>query len=121
MAANKVISLSVSDQGILALTSQRVYPDDPSWATNGAGIAHSYKFGFGVANALAAVEASKTWKTWGAEQQIVKESGKINAPISDGQTPTVVTMFIESDEVAVARNSAGGTTVESVVVYLELK
>ena len=109
-------------QGILALTSQRVYLEDDSWDVNGAGISHSYKFGFGIVDALAAVEASKTWQSWGPEQQIIKDSGPINVPIADDAKVTRVEIFVESDQVEVAvGRSAAGTTVESVAVYLELK
>ncbi|KAH8075748.1 serine-type endopeptidase [Aureococcus anophagefferens] len=44
-------------QGILASTSQRVdLASDDSWTTNLAGVSHSYKYGFGLVDALAALE-----------------------------------------------------------------
>lgn len=47
-------------QGVLASTSQKVQPSDPSWSTNAAGFHHSYLYGFGVVDAGAAVKASKS-------------------------------------------------------------
>jgi subtilisin-like proprotein convertase family protein len=46
-------------QDIIARTSQKVNPHDGGWITNGAGLHHSYKYGFGKINALHAVEEAQ--------------------------------------------------------------
>jgi len=46
---------------LLAATARRVDPDDQSWIVNGAGVAHSAWYGFGLVDAAAAVEAAATW------------------------------------------------------------
>jgi hypothetical protein len=80
----------------------------------------SCRFGFGVPDALAAVEAAKTWQSWGPEQQIIKESVPVNGFIPNTEEGALFELFISSDEVAVER-SAARLTIESVVVYLELE
>jgi subtilisin-like proprotein convertase family protein len=102
-------------QGILATTAQKVYPMDPSWTTNAAGLHHSYLYGFGVVDAHAAVQAAKSWVTFNAEQQIIVESGAVNVSIPDFQTPS---MWVESK---VNVPAASNFVVESVNVYLDLK
>ncbi|CAB9503760.1 Furin-like protease 1, isoform 1 [Seminavis robusta] len=108
-------------QGILALTSQRVYPEDESWTENGAGIVHSNLFGFGLADATAAVLAARDWLFWGTEHQIMTQSTLLNTPIpdADANEGVVATLTITEDDVI----SAAGVPdleVESVVVYLKL-
>lgn len=49
-------------QDILARTSQHVDPSDASWTTNGGGLKHSNKYGFGQIDAGAAVIASQEWR-----------------------------------------------------------
>ena len=45
-------------QDVLVRSSTKVDSTDTSWATNAAGLSHSYKYGFGRVDALAAVTAS---------------------------------------------------------------
>lgn len=96
-------------QGILASTSQVMDPDDESWVTNAAGFSHSYKYGFGVVDAGAAVEAASSWINFGAEAVLTASSRLLNIAIKDDGT------VVES---SVTVN--GIMTVESVVVYLDL-
>lgn len=54
-------------QGIFASTSQKTDSTDESWTTNAAGFNHSYKYGFGLVDAYAAVTKGETWKNYGVE------------------------------------------------------
>ena len=68
-------SLSWRDvQGILATTSQKTDPSDASWATNSVGLHHSYKYGFGLVDAHAAVTAALSWPGYGEELMVTLES-----------------------------------------------
>ena len=109
-------------QGILASTSQQVYPDDPSWVINGGGYAHSYKFGFGVVDAAKAAASASAWPTFGPEKQIMIRSGQIDIPIPDQNDSGEADNFTLTVEVADVINATGADTViiESVVVYLSV-
>ncbi|CAB9496302.1 Furin-like protease 1, isoform 1 [Seminavis robusta] len=102
-------------QGILVVTAQQNDPDDDSWNTrNGAGLNHSYFFGFGLVDAFAAVELAKTWELWDPEIQIMVESGTINLNISDDPTQSATsTVTVPADYV--------DFVTESVVVYMDLQ
>ncbi|CAB9496274.1 Furin-like protease 1, isoform 1 [Seminavis robusta] len=100
-------------QAILAETSRQVDPEEPSWTTNGAGLHHSYKYGFGIVDALAAVEASKNWTNIGPERQLILLSGPLDIMIEDDASRTT----INTQTVSVPENF----TVESVVVYMSLQ
>jgi kexin len=70
LAANP--NLSWRDvQRILASTARQNHPADPGWTTAG-GIRFNHRYGFGVADANAAVRAAKTWVSVGgsAEQKV---------------------------------------------------
>lgn len=58
-------------QGILATTSRIIAPADserdPTRVRNAAGLEHSHKYGFGVVDAEAAVQAAETWSLYGPE------------------------------------------------------
>lgn len=99
-------------QGILATISQKFNEDDPSWSTNAAGNAHSYKYGFGMIDAIAAVAAAQTWEFFTPEVQHIVQSGPINLAIPDYLSDPVSSMIsLEAD---------GTFEVESVVMYLDL-
>jgi subtilisin family serine protease len=108
-------------QGLLAVTSRKIQPladdgdsqtaDSDDWAMNGAGLWHSYRYGFGVADADAAVDRARRWRNYGKERFVAVESGRnLSIPIVDSATSTVVS------SVRVETN----LTVESVVAYLNL-
>jgi subtilisin-like proprotein convertase family protein len=103
-------------QALLASTSQRVQPDDSSWTTNSAGFNHSYKYGFGLVDAYAAVTASKTWRNLGPEVQLEGNSGLLNAAIPDSPLGTIVTNMTLSP----APGVTGTFIVESVVLYIDI-
>jgi hypothetical protein len=99
-------------QGILASTSQKIDSNDSSWATNAAGFNHSYKYGFGLVDASAAVNAAKNWVNYSPEQQIEAQSGSIDLPIAEYPAdPT-------SSKITIVANDTFVT--ESVVVYVNL-
>ena len=47
-------------QAVLAHTARKTDPSDPGWVTNAAGLHHNIKYGFGLVDAAAAVEAAST-------------------------------------------------------------
>lgn len=60
---------------MIAKTATKTDVDDPSWVTNGAGYSHSVYYGFGIINALAAVEAAKEWDLFPPEKMLSATSG----------------------------------------------
>ena len=62
-------------QGVLAATTQTDFNDEDDetgqWTTNQAGVKHSYKYGFGLVDAHAAVIAAQSWATLGSEITLV--------------------------------------------------
>lgn len=48
-------------KAILARSSRRTDPNDPSWTRNAAGLWHSNKYGFGAIDAKASVDLARTW------------------------------------------------------------
>jgi subtilisin family serine protease len=101
-------------QGILASTSQKTDPTDESWTTNAAGFHHSYKYGFGLVDAYAAVTKGETWKNYDVEQKLMGESGTVDILIADDPAATAIsTIGIEVPADSVF-------TTESVVANLNL-
>lgn len=99
-------------QGILVATSQQMDTGGGRWTENGAGFNHSYEYGFGVIDAVAAVNASLAWENFGPEQQILVQSGSIDLAIeNDDAVTTVSNLTVEAKPAFV---------VESVVVYLDI-
>jgi hypothetical protein len=124
-------------QGILAETSSRTDPTDESWSKNGAGLYHSYKYGFGIVHAQAAVEAAKTWINYPPEQQLLVESDLVNVSIADYDSSeaaiasstvtineTTITTAVDGNGMELSSSGGRGLLndfrVESVVVYLDL-
>jgi kexin len=60
--------------GILAATTSRNDPTSSLWTTNAAGFIHNIKYGFGMVDASAAVEAALSWTNPGIEQRIIASS-----------------------------------------------
>lgn len=108
-------------QGILAETSQRVDFEDPSWTTNQVGISHSYKYGFGLIDAAAAVAFAQVWENWDAEKQIMVESGDIDVSIPDNNSNGVSATLTITAENVLAATGTSSIAMESVVVYLDLQ
>lgn len=105
-------------QAILAETASQTDPSDDSWTINnsngdGGGLHVSYKYGFGLVNASAAVEASRSWTNFGPELQLLLKPGEpIDLAIADNaNTPASHSQFVETSE---------DFRTESVVLYLDL-
>jgi subtilisin-like proprotein convertase family protein len=98
-------------QAILALTARHTDPDDDSWVTNGAGLRHSNKYGFGIVNANSAITMAETWVNYPPEIELTAESGAIDLVIPDNPDQTVESTLHIGQEQA-------GFTVESVVVFI---
>jgi hypothetical protein len=50
-------------QYILANTSTQINPEEDDWVINAAGYHHSYRYGFGLVDTLAAVKAAQSWQS----------------------------------------------------------
>ena len=105
-------------QGILVETASQTDPSDESWTINNSGgdaegLHISYKYGFGLVNASAAVEASRSWSNFGPEVQLViKPDDPLDIPIADtANDPTSHSQFVETSD---------DFHTETVVVYLDL-
>ncbi|HMP60765.1 MAG TPA: S8 family serine peptidase, partial [Gemmatales bacterium] len=72
-------------QAILAKTARKVDQGDFGWMVNQAGYNHNYKYGFGMVDALAAVNLAKTW-TLLPQQQQVAYTVNVNQVIPDFNT-----------------------------------
>jgi len=109
--------------GVLATTSQKVYPDDPSWITNAVGLHHSDKFGFGLVDAEAAVKASQSFALYGPEKQVRLDSGPLNEVVPEFGPLEDLLPFELSLNDADVLNATGDAfmAAEHVVVYLELE
>ena len=98
-------------QAILALSASHTDPDDESWVTNGAGLRHSNKYGFGIVNANSAVTMAETWVSYPPEIELTAESGTIDLVIPDDPDQTVEsTLPIDQGQ--------AGFIVESVVIFI---
>jgi subtilisin-like proprotein convertase family protein len=108
-------------QGIIAKTSKRVINDplDESVVVNGAGYWHSRWYGFGVINALAAVEAALEWELYTEEEQVIGMSKEENAVLSDdlNSNDNIHTSTIKITK----KDSAEDFLTESTVMLLDLK
>lgn len=109
-------------QAILAETARKNDPTDNSWKTNGAGFDFSEKFGFGVVDAMAAVQLAENWTPLGPFQQANTGrilSGQLIPESSTGVTLTQVVaddlVNIEFVEVFVDINHAYGGDLEIVL------
>ena len=58
-------------QHIVAHTARKVDVDDSSWVTNGVGLSHSDKYGFGIVDAGAATQMAQAWTSANSTQWCV--------------------------------------------------
>lgn len=68
---------------ILAKTAAKVDDTDTDWATNGAGFHVNHKYGFGMIDATAAVNAAKAHKNLSPQQTATSNVVTVNTPIPD--------------------------------------
>ncbi|MBF0297083.1 MAG: S8 family serine peptidase [Oligoflexia bacterium] len=73
---------------ILAQTARKIQSSDSDWVTNGGGFKVNYKYGFGVVDAKAAVDATKSWVNVGTlktySQNSTIDSSGVDIPDNDG-------------------------------------
>ena len=102
-------------QGVLASTATRPHEDaEDQWTTNQAGVKHSYKYGFGLVDALAATAAATTWTTWGAELTLMTQTVSGEALLDfDGAEH-----WVESEAAAFGSSEF---VIEGVAVYVTIK
>jgi subtilisin family serine protease len=98
--------------GVLASTATKIQPSDPSWTTNGAGLSHSDIYGFGLVNASAAVERSKSWTSLTSEIEIVTDSAQVNIAIPEYPNGAITS--------TITVNANDTYKIETVIVYLDL-
>ena len=94
-------------QNILARTSDKIDAGDESWATNGAGLSHSYLYGFGQVNAYKAVGMARNFSEAGAglPQVSLSHARKPGLIIADGASASD-TISVGDGERAAARCAA---------------
>lgn len=76
-------------QHILANSARHVDPASPGWATNRAGHAIHYQYGFGAVDATAAVNLAETWTSVGPELTLSSGPVAVGQPIPDGSASGV--------------------------------
>ncbi|WP_242935267.1 S8 family serine peptidase [Leptospira kobayashii] len=78
---------------ILARSARQNDPSDAGWFTNGAGLKFNHKYGFGAADANAAVTLAKSWTLLGSVVQKAVTGSTTNASVANnnatGATNTV--------------------------------
>jgi subtilisin-like proprotein convertase family protein len=80
-------------QHVLIESARKCDPDDVSWITNGAGYDVSYDYGFGAADAGAAVALTETWVNVSYEVPL-ETHVDVNLPIPDDD-PNGVTVAVQ--------------------------
>jgi len=105
-------------QGIIAQTSRAVNDDeDDTRNVNGAGFWHSNWYGFGIVDAMAAVEAAVNWQLFAEELQAIGISAEENTVLSDNnQNEFVSTIRLDPNSDGYVDSFAA----ESTVVLLDL-
>jgi kexin len=74
---------------VLAQSARKNHAADTDWAVNGGGFNVNHNYGFGVADANAAVNLAKTWVNVGAELTFATPTASVNAPIPDNSATGV--------------------------------
>jgi hypothetical protein len=105
-------------QGVLAATARTDHNDEDDetgqWTTNQAGVKHSYKYGLGLVDALAAVTAATTWTTLPAEITLVTATTSGAALLDFDGTEH----WVESEA---AEFGSSDFIIESVSVYVTIE
>jgi proprotein convertase subtilisin/kexin type 2 len=102
---------------ILARTARRNDATDPGW-NNTSGLWHNAKYGFGVANAQAAVAAATTWTSVGGSstlQSCGPFSRSPNLAIADAPSSTVAGPVVQD-----TLNISGGTCPITRIEFVEV-
>ncbi|MFM8494351.1 MAG: S8 family serine peptidase, partial [Planctomycetia bacterium] len=80
-------------QHVLATTARKNDPTDLDWTQNGAGRWVNHKYGFGVVDAAAAVNAAKTWTNVGAEVSATTGVITVGQSIPDNSAAGITSSF----------------------------
>ena len=111
-------------QGILAHSSRPVDndPEDDTAAVNSANFHHSNFFGFGIVDAAAAVDLSRSWTNYGEEKMIAIDSGTLDYPIYDDVLAETTSSIVVSPEAAMSnvQRDSNVFIVEAVEVLLDI-
>ena len=94
---------------ILAKSARKNDPNNEEWHVNAAGLHYNYKYGFGVIDALKAVEMAKNFKSVGTYRDLKIVSNEINKSIISSKGELNVTIPIENS-----------ITIEDVKLYLSI-
>ncbi|MFN9776078.1 MAG: S8 family serine peptidase [Burkholderiales bacterium] len=102
---------------ILASTARKVQPTDTDWTQRpGGGLGHHHQYGFGVADAAAAVAAARTWDSVGGSSSMVScgpFTATPNAALPDRSGATVTPVSS-----AITVTGCGITRIEFVEIRL---
>jgi Proprotein convertase P-domain/Subtilase family len=112
-------------QGILAKSARPVTedPSDDSATVNGAGMWVSNYYGFGILDAAAAVELSRTWAIYAEERLIAKDSGILDLAVYDDASAETVSSIIITETIETPinqRQAYAEFVVEAVEVLLDI-
>jgi subtilisin family serine protease len=86
-------------RAILARTARQNDPGDADWVTNGAGLKVNHNYGFGAANATAAVNAARTWTNLPA-QKTATAASTAGGAIGGATAPLVSTIALTGSGIA---------------------
>lgn len=81
---------------ILAQSARKNDASDSDWATNGAGLNINHKYGFGAADANAAVTLARSWTNVASQQTFTSNTGNPGATITDGSSTGVTNSIVVS-------------------------
>jgi len=80
-------------QGVLIETATQNHPGDGDWKQNGAGHFVNHKYGYGLLNAFAAVQAAQTWHNYGPELA-ANYTNSTSIEIPDTSLPVLFTVDV---------------------------
>lgn len=101
-------------QSIIATTSQAVEDElDYTAGTNAANRWHSNYYGFGIVDAIAAVEAAERWGNIGTETMVQVQSSTLNREIPDDETTSIQEILMVAP--------LNPLTIESVYIHIKLE
>ncbi len=101
---------------ILAQSARRNDPSEPGWTTSAFGPAHNHKYGFGVADAQAAVAMARGWSSVGGSSSLKSCGPYERTPNIALPDATGTTLSPREDEIAID----GGCAITH-IEYLEVE
>lgn len=85
-------------RAILARTARQNDPGNADWRRNGAGLWVNHNYGFGTVNALAAVNAARTWQILPTQFAVNSDDGP-GGPIADNGPALVSTLRVTGSSI----------------------